>query len=1136
MTGVGGTGGSGGTDTSLWRELRIAPILTGGTSLAVWIGGVTAELYRAVNCLDEPRPVDRVYARLLELTRTRALVDVVTGTSAGGLNGVLLATSWSMRVPTDDVVRLRDTWMDLGDITSLLRSPNDKNPPSLLRGDDYFWPQLTQVSSTLAESGAVTRASGAGGVQRRPVDLALTVTTLSGELTRRTDDLGQELSETRQDHTIRFRTEDFGGDDPTWARRLALASRTSASIPGVFEASYLPVDQPALDRPAFGSRASFSVGRWAVDGGVLANQPIGAALGRIIEQSADRELRRVALFVNPTPSEGPPNVGDDPRVEPPLAKVAASAFTAPRHIGIRHEIDDLRAYNERVRTSVDVGRGIARMLATTSSGGTESVETMARSLYPKFRNDRAVLSVASMLDRIGPDILERGFPRKQVEQALVDAVRSTDHWLPHTLDSIDVGPDWQWGLAPLDHYAGLLVELVRRAFRLPTWIVDDGARTELGTVRKAVHDALARSAEARDLDTAFWREVLAERPDELYVWARHCYQAWPDASRMSDRPDGGAGGEAGGEDLAARVKATSWEAALDLAACTQMLLATLTELGLDGVGDGEAAEVRDDLGAIADLASLLTAGDTSLPADKVRRMIALHIVAVSLGDTSRRPAEIELVEVSWRAPNALDPQRPVSDKLAGTEFSRLGAFVKRSWRANDWMWGRMDGAAQLVRLLLDPRRLRQLGLTASDVIAALDDVSADGVTDDERRELEEELGYLYPQAHEMVPVPATLPCTTEAFLRRVQLDIAREELPEVHFAVLRSVAEGAGEGDGGDFCRAFAAATTSTPAGQLSDAEVERLFRRCRIGAETAATEVGQDSLTRTAGATVLVAANAVTGERSGLRWPSRVSRPFRQLALLGYVLTRSATATSKTGLAITAVLSAVAGAIVAMFLLSGRTEVAVNSGLVLLALVILGGGVFLAILRSGVFAALPGFLALLVVALALIGPGMSEIVTGTAERDPDLSWRHVVFLGSWSIVTIVLVVASVGWVLSAVARLRAAERLHSIAVAQAEHRGTAPPARPRGAFVELVCAALLIPLVLAVHQPFLRWFMVGDDEGWRAWLIDASTWLGDRAIVMVLAGVVVFGVFFGLAWDRSVGAVLDLFRRRLRSLFHRAA
>ena len=39
------------------------------------------------------------------------------------------------------------------------------------------------------------------------------------------------------------------------------------------------------------------------------------------------------------------------------------------------------------------------------------------------------------------------------------------------------------------------------------------------------------------------------------------------------------------------------------------------------------------------------------------------------------------------------------------QFNHFGAFYKASWRANDWMWGRLDGAGWLVHVLLDPRRI-----------------------------------------------------------------------------------------------------------------------------------------------------------------------------------------------------------------------------------------------------------------------------------------------------------------------------------------------------------------------------------------------------------------------------------------------
>ena len=88
------------------EQLRMALVLNGGVSLAVWMGGVVHELdllRRA--CSDgldpaqQPRPYDQVvFDRWRELSRAggrerAVVVDVIAGTSAGGLNGALLATA-----------------------------------------------------------------------------------------------------------------------------------------------------------------------------------------------------------------------------------------------------------------------------------------------------------------------------------------------------------------------------------------------------------------------------------------------------------------------------------------------------------------------------------------------------------------------------------------------------------------------------------------------------------------------------------------------------------------------------------------------------------------------------------------------------------------------------------------------------------------------------------------------------------------------------------------------------------------------------------------------------------------------------------------------------------------------------------
>ena len=68
--------------------------MTGGVSLAIWMGGIAAEidqLVRARDAAQEDHPSRGSIEELLDLAGYEPRVDVVSGTSAGGVNGALLA-------------------------------------------------------------------------------------------------------------------------------------------------------------------------------------------------------------------------------------------------------------------------------------------------------------------------------------------------------------------------------------------------------------------------------------------------------------------------------------------------------------------------------------------------------------------------------------------------------------------------------------------------------------------------------------------------------------------------------------------------------------------------------------------------------------------------------------------------------------------------------------------------------------------------------------------------------------------------------------------------------------------------------------------------------------------------------------
>ena len=236
------------------RELRLAVVMTGGVSLAVWIGGVAAEIHRAVRN-------DGVYGSLNQLLRTSVEVDVITGASAGGINGAFLATAIAYPIPVDNRFNeLLNTWRETGAFSKLLRPAGESNPASLLQGDAFFLPELGKAI------GRFIPTNPDCNVDSDDLRLVMTTTMLKPQMIRYTDDLGTPLYEPVNAATFEFDGESFR--DERIAEKLALAARSSASFPGAFEPSFIPIgaDGDAL-RPDMAGVASFGESRWVVDGG-----------------------------------------------------------------------------------------------------------------------------------------------------------------------------------------------------------------------------------------------------------------------------------------------------------------------------------------------------------------------------------------------------------------------------------------------------------------------------------------------------------------------------------------------------------------------------------------------------------------------------------------------------------------------------------------------------------------------------------------------------------------------------------------------------------------------------------------------------------------------------------------------------
>ena len=271
------------------KELRLALVCYGGISLAVYMHGITKEVWhlaRASRAFTAGEETDlasvAVYRRLLESIereaelRLRVLVDIIAGASAGGLNGIFLAqavsTGQSLNPLTDlwlekaDVERLVDpkarpgsrltkmwatpiAWTMAGRETGLeetvepaARAEVKSKLNQFVRGR-WFEPPFGGPGFTglLLDAFDAMAAAPAGPPllpEGQPLDLFVTVTDFHGHPERLRLHSPDEVVETEHRLTIAF--VDRGHSDERGKRiigdpaELVFAARATASFPGAF--------------------------------------------------------------------------------------------------------------------------------------------------------------------------------------------------------------------------------------------------------------------------------------------------------------------------------------------------------------------------------------------------------------------------------------------------------------------------------------------------------------------------------------------------------------------------------------------------------------------------------------------------------------------------------------------------------------------------------------------------------------------------------------------------------------------------------------------------------------------------------------------------------------------------------------
>ena len=731
------------------KELRLALVCYGGISLAIYMHGITKEIWRlacASRAFHDGAPVEPgvqgVYQQLLaEMekvsgTRLRILPDIIAGASAGGINGIFLAQAIETGQSLEPLTQL---WLDNADVEQLLdpdarparqltkfwatpivwmaaRHPGDAvertvapdtreevrrklshfirsrwfEPPF---GGEVFSTMLLDAfdAMTAAETGPPLLPEG------HPLDLFVTVTDFEGHAQSLTLNSPPEVVETEHRLSIGFSARGRAGSGDRAAGRrhfadaleLVFAARATASFPGAFP----PFTVRELDRVLKGRHRNWP-GR-------------DSFLARVLPRQAAHGHAEDTVLIDGSVLANAP---------------FAQAIGALRNRPSRREVDRRFVYIDPKpgHASIRLNRGGEQVeghdaplpgFFRTIFGALSDIpreQPIRDNLEAIERHSAGVRRTGRILAALRPTI------EAEVEGA-VGGILFLDRPTPQRLST------WR---AKVQHRAahaagfaypayghlklsGIVEESAALLFALSgeegAMMRDSFRRALWSHVRAEGIDQLSGSLNAKSTPVQFFRaHDLGFRVRRLRFMARRLTETL----------------EVEGSANVAAVEAMReaiYQGLAEYAPCESLdhygagvLAAARDTLDKPGEAFAALAQARDlsarDAAAEAGLSEALW----GLPKVERRAMLLAYLgfpftdiatLALLQGDGLEEHDPIKVDRISPEDCHAIRPGGAVAT-LKGIEFNNFGAFFSRAYRENDYLWGRLHGVERLLDIVI----------------------------------------------------------------------------------------------------------------------------------------------------------------------------------------------------------------------------------------------------------------------------------------------------------------------------------------------------------------------------------------------------------------------------------------------------
>ncbi len=717
------------------KELRLALICYGGVSLAVYMHGVTKEIWhlaRASRDANDGAPskggVGDVYRDLLETIadrhelKLRFMPDILTGASAGGINAVFLAQAIHSGQSLEP---LTDLWLENADIDELvdpaaeplwryakiwaqplaelvLRRPGNavsesvapetrsevrKKVSKLVRGR-WFSPPFSgpNFSALLFDALMAMQESE---VEKpllppgHPIDLFVTTTDFRGhlELLRLNTPPVVEETEHRLPISFTSQTPRMAGAGIANLLELTMAARSTASFPGAF---------PPLQLAEIDALAAERGHDW---------QGREAFLKRIMPTHLREGTQDSISLIDGSVLVNAPFGG----ATDALAVRYAQREVDRRFVYIDPRPDRFGTIREEVGRPVGFFAAIFGSLSTIpreqpirdnleeleqQSREAERMKRIVAGLRPEVEAAVEKLFGRTLfLNRPSPTRLKNW--RKKAQQAAAEQASYAYHSYAQTKFS-----------SIIERLAGATLKAAPQLGLPDSSPIEDAFRRELET-RGLVSLAEASGGANEEAIAFFKANDIGFRLRRLRLLGRRLSRDWERDPTISDD-------------------------SLDLARETiyELLGLYFEREKIERLGDEFGAlsasclvnpgAVLDHLAASRDLSSaddyaeeLLAQALEKMPKPLRRRMLLTYLgfpfydVATFPLIRNKGLAEYDAVKIDRISPDDARSIREGGTRatLKGTEFYNFGAFFSRDYRENDYLWGRLHGAERMVDLI-----------------------------------------------------------------------------------------------------------------------------------------------------------------------------------------------------------------------------------------------------------------------------------------------------------------------------------------------------------------------------------------------------------------------------------------------------